>query len=52
MAAGFLSKVLSNTIDEPRKTFKKVLTKPAAQTRYSAIKSAPLIKGLQQYPLS
>jgi len=44
--------VLSNTLDEPRKTFKKVLSKQAAQTRYGAIKSAPLIEDCKQCSLS
>jgi len=30
------------TLVKPQKTFKKVLSKQAAQTRYGAIKSAPL----------
>jgi len=34
--------VLSNTLNTPRKTFKKVLSKLAAQTRFRAIKNAPL----------
>jgi len=45
-------RVLSNTLINPRKTFRKVLSKQAAQTRYGAIKSAPLIKDCKQYPLS
>jgi len=32
------------TLVNPQKTFKKVLSKLAAQTRYGAIKGAPLIK--------
>jgi len=37
----FLSKVLSNTLDEPRKTLKSFI-KMAAHTRYGAIVTAPL----------
>jgi len=43
---------LVEALVKPRKTFRKVLSKHAAQTRYGAIKSAPLIEDCEQYPLS
>jgi len=39
-------------LSSPKNFFTKNLVKLAAQTRYSAIKSAPLIKNCNQYPLS
>jgi len=38
----FVPTAITVTLINPRKTFKKVLSKLAAQTRYGAIKNTPL----------